>query len=265
LFYYCLITFSNGGCGNLVTDIAKVDINPNPIVILNDEQISEGEELKFCEGDTIYVKAKGAEKYIWNAGNTGDSISIWNIGDYRVVGVSKAGCMDTFNFSASYFDLMYYAIESDKNELTNEQSELHLWSEEILNSYYSWDFGDGETGSGYDVTHVYDITQDGYFDVDLIIINPFGCTEYAIKRIWTSLETTPNTFTPNGDGINDYYLDGWYKKIYNRNGILLYEGKEGWDGTYNGRDVANDTYFVIIYDSSEIGTKYKTNYVTVIR
>jgi hypothetical protein len=45
----------------------------------------------------------------------------------------------------------------------------------------------------------------------------------------------------------------------------LYEGQDGWDGTYNGKLVANDTYFVIVYDSSETGSQYRTGYVTVIR
>lgn len=265
MFYYCVITFSNGGCGNLTTTVTRVDINPNPIVVLNDEQISEGDELKFCEGDTIFIKASGAETYSWNAGASGDSMSVHNIGPYRVIGISNKGCKDTFNFSAAYFNLRYYTIQTDKDEITNEQNQVHLWSEEIPPSYYTWFFGDSLTGSGYDVTHTYDITQDGYFDVKLKIINPDGCLEEATKRIWTSLESFPNTFTPNGDGLNDYYMKGWRIQIYNRNGVLLYEGEEGWDGTYKGSPVANDTYFVIIYDTSESETAHKTNYVTVIR
>ncbi len=264
-FYYCLITFSNGGCGNLATDIAKVAINPNPIVILNNEQISEGEELIICEGDSIQINASGASSYTWNSGILADSLLLRDIGDYRVIGISELGCMDTFNFSVSYFDLMNYTIQSDKTEITNDQNQLHLWSEDIPTSYYTWDFGDGQIGHGSSFYHTYDIYQDGYFEVALEIINPYGCVERATKKIWVSLESFPNTFTPNGDGINDYFMNGWKIEIYNRNGILFYEGEEGWDGNYKGRPVANDTYFVVIFDSSEYGTTYKTNYVTILR
>jgi len=96
------------------------------------------------------------------------------------------------------------------------------------------------------------------------VINPNGCVEVASKRIPVSLASFPNTFTPNGDGINDIYLIGWHIQIYNRNGILIYEGKDGWDGTYKGKPVTNETYFVVIYDSSDEGTKFRTGYVTVI-
>ena len=41
----------------------------------------------------------------------------------------------------------------------------------------------------------------------------------------------PNAFTPNGDGINGVFMPGWNMKVYNRNGILVYEGDKGWDGT----------------------------------
>ena len=181
------------------------------------------------------------------------------------MGISDVGCTDTFYFSASYYDLMNYVIVSDKTEVTKDQNEVQFWTDYIPPSFYNWDFGDGTTGTGYTLNHTYDITQDGYFDVKLEVINPTGCIEQATKRIWVTMATIPNTFTPNGDGINDYYLVGWKLEIYNRNGILLYKGDQGWDGNYNGNPVANDTYFVVIYDSAENGTTFKTNYVTVIR
>lgn len=68
----------------------------------------------------------------------------------------------------------------------------------------------------------------------------------------------PNSFTPNGDGQNDYFsifTDFTVQKIenleiYNRWGIKVYERKdflpnnemEGWDGTFNGTGVNPDVY-----------------------
>ena len=61
----------------------------------------------------------------------------------------------------------------------------------------------------------------------------------------------PNVFTPNGDGINDIYLEGFelcFKNIVilNRWGQTMYEGTGGWDGRQNGVQATPGTYFYIV-------------------
>ena len=65
----------------------------------------------------------------------------------------------------------------------------------------------------------------------------------------------PNAFSPNGDGLNDYFATpGWYIKeyhltIYNRWGEKLFESNSlyhSWDGTYEGNVVENEAYVYII-------------------
>lgn len=67
----------------------------------------------------------------------------------------------------------------------------------------------------------------------------------------------PNAFSPNGDGINDIYKakDGYqsiiefHSYIFNRWGQKLYEWDDpagGWDGKYNGKDVKQGVYFVLV-------------------
>ncbi|WP_175404068.1 gliding motility-associated C-terminal domain-containing protein [Mucilaginibacter sp. PPCGB 2223] len=71
----------------------------------------------------------------------------------------------------------------------------------------------------------------------------------------------PNTFTPNGDSVNDtwsiaalaYYPD-CQVNVYNRYGSLVYQSKgysAAWDGTYKGKLLPVGTYYYLI----DLGTK----------
>ena len=263
VFYYCKIVYPDS-CNQLVSEPAKITVYPNPVVHFNNDVISDGGDLKFCQGDSIVVRVLGAQSYKWNDGSIDDSLIVDDIGNHSVIATSKEGCSKTVNFSSSYFGRMYYSIQSDKEEITNFDNSIHFWSDDIPNSIFEWDFGDGTIQEGVDLFHSYE-AKDGYYDVKLKVINPFECIEEITKRIWVKIVSLPNTFSPNGDGINDLYLKNMRIEIYNRNGILFYEGEDGWDGNYKGNPVANDTYFVIMNYSTENGTKYETNYVTVLR
>ena len=83
----------------------------------------------------------------------------------------------------------------------------------------------------------------------------------------------PNTFTPNGDGINDTweikYLDqyeGCDIEVYNSTGQLLYNNTgytKPWDGNYKGSPVPSGTYYFIIDPKN--GRKKIAGYVTILR
>ena len=221
-------------------------------------------EIKLCEGDSIVQRISNAVKHIWSDGSTADSLLIKHKGDYSVICTSTDGCLDTLNFKVTC-DLFNYTIQSDRNELTLDTKPLQLWSENIPFSKYYWDFGDGTVGEGDSLVHSFNILKEGYYDVKLKVINPNGCPEFTTKRFWIVNTSVVNTFTPNGDGINDVFLQGWHVKIYNRNGIQIYEGNDGWDGTFKGSLVSKGTYFFIMDYISESGPKYKEGYVMVIR
>ncbi|MBS1510509.1 MAG: PKD domain-containing protein [Bacteroidetes bacterium] len=83
----------------------------------------------------------------------------------------------------------------------------------------------------------------------------------------------PNTFTPNGDGINDtwkiQYLDlypSYRVQVFTRTGQLVYQStgnNNPWNGTFNGRPLPFDTYYYIIEPGS--GRKPITGYVTIVK
>lgn len=77
----------------------------------------------------------------------------------------------------------------------------------------------------------------------------------------------PNAFSPNGDGINDIYraknnyqsIVEFDAYIFNRWGQKLYEWHDpagGWDGKFNGKDVKQGVYFVLVKAKGADGRKY---------
>jgi len=235
-----------------------VNVDPGPMLSID-------KTPQFCTGDSVVIHVMGADKYRWSDNSVSDSIVIKHAGEYIVSGTSNSGCTSTLSFIASHFDFSDYTIQTDRTEVTSDNNPLHLWSESIEGSQYYWDFGDGKTDQGNDLSHIFEITKDGYYDVKLKIINSHGCVQLVSKRIWITQNAKPNTFTPNGDGKNDVFMKGWQIQVYNRNGILFYEGKDGWDGSRNGKPAANDTYFYVVYYTTESGSKTNTGFVTVIR
>lgn len=99
----------------------------------------------------------------------------------------------------------------------------------------------------------------GYYTYVLQGTTSNGCTGYDSIRITVSdgpYLHIPNAFSPNGDGVNDFFeiLASGYKrlnyyKIYNRWGQEVFYSnnfKRGWDGTFKGRDCEVGTYFWLL-------------------
>ena len=103
------------------------------------------------------------------------------------------------------------------------------------------------------------------------------CGAEVISKVTVSVADDikmPNTFTPNGDGINDKWVIGGINsypnplvQIYNRNGQLVFRSvgssASPWDGTYKGKNVPAGNYYYIV-DLNTNGIKLSGS-VTVIR
>lgn len=84
----------------------------------------------------------------------------------------------------------------------------------------------------------------------------------------------PNAFSPDGDGVNDFFeipcAQGDVKfNVFNRWGIEVYKNDayaNNWDGSYNGAPLPEGTYFYILkYSSDNINQLNKDGFITIRR
>jgi gliding motility-associated-like protein len=95
---------------------------------------------------------------------------------------------------------------------------------------------------------MYAFQDTGYFPVQLIVTNSYGCQDELTLAILVQEDFAvyiPNTFTPNGDGHNDVFFpqgigvdpDNYAMYIFDRWGNMIYTTTAwpgGWDGTVQG-------------------------------
>ena len=152
-------------------------------------------------------------------------------------------------------------------------------------AHYEWRFyKEGKRNAPYliryDKETSYTFTDAGTHRVELwaTFIQGTDTIEYT-NSYWTTTATAisitiaesklemPNAFSPNGDGINDVYKakNGWKiivkfeAAIYNRWGQKLYSWTDpagGWDGKFNGKDVKQGVYYVMVKAEGADGKKY---------
>ena len=119
------------------------------------------------------------------------------------------------------------------------------------------------------------------YDITLIVENSNGCMDTVTRIVRIQNEVlifAPNTFTPDGDELNQnwrVYIQGidvynFDLELYNRWGEIIWESHDPeatWDGTYGGEPVKDGTYvWKIRAFDAENDNKYEFNgFVNVLR
>jgi gliding motility-associated-like protein len=151
------------------------------------------------------------------------------------------------------------------NTLDRKNYELsgNITSEDSVN--YLWDLGDGATSSGSSFLHSYHIGTITFYKIALSATSIYNCSDSSFMLV-DVIPFIPNVFSPNNDGINDLFMPGIALQIFDRNGILIYEGNKGWDGTFKNKHVTPDTYFYQVqYKNSRQEVSAKKGFVTLVR
>jgi gliding motility-associated-like protein len=147
-------------------------------------------------------------------------------------------------------------------------------------SFWFWNF-DGE-GISNDQSPVFTFADTGRQEVMLIVTHESGCMDTLIQFIDIIPKVTffmPNAFTPNNDGINDFFqgngitegMDNFTMSIWNRYGELIFETnnpKDSWNGRKRntGRDSPNGVYvYIVNYTGPRKNNFELKGYATLIR
>ncbi len=180
---------------------------------------------------------------------------------------TDSGCENHFSYVQqvpSY--LSHVPVHADRQVIDENYPTVRFRTEVPSDMEGVWDFGDGTTAKGDSVIHTFDATSREYYDVTLRVMNADSCiTENSLRIEVLFLPKPINTFSPNGDGVNDIFMADYRIEIIDRNGLRIYAGDNGWDGTCKGRQVPEDTYFFRLYYRTADGERVKTGYVTLVR
>lgn len=181
----------------------------------------------------------------------------------------------------------FFAVIEDANGCTNAM-EVTVNSSEVISTTIATpdgvdfcesvsitlDAGTFETylWSNGETSPTIDVEDGGNYAVTVSDMD--GCEAMATVDLEDCGEwSMPNTFTPDGDGVNDTFgpvIEGNAVeiiefKIFNRWGNLVHQEKTPWDGTYDGDPHPSDVLVFIIQVETRDGVEVLNGDVTLIR
>lgn len=161
-------------------------------------------------------------------------------------------------------------IKISFQEIIESQNTNHYFSalsSTNLDGYYNWDFGDNTYSEDKNAKKHF--KDNGIYIVSLEYTSKMGCIKKAFKSIDVNKTTNllaPNSFTPNGDGLNDYFMPEGLKisgntfelNVYNKRGQIVFNSKNvsnAWDGfnQSTGQKCKNDNYIWVVQTTNENG------------
>lgn len=151
---------------------------------------------------------------------------------------------------------------------------------------YRWIFGDGDSSSLFNPVHQYPMLANTY-EVLLLAYTDKGCIDSAKGILKVQEEYTfyaPTGFSPNGDGLNDYFYiiahsiidEDFLIEVYDRWGEVIWssrtfyretEQSDQWDGSVNGGEIAPVGSYTwrVLFRDSHYRLHEETGVINIIR
>ncbi|MFK7787715.1 MAG: gliding motility-associated C-terminal domain-containing protein, partial [Crocinitomicaceae bacterium] len=243
------VVYTLGSC--IDSTEAIVTVSPAPI-------INAGNDVTVCDGESVILTATGGASYIWDNGisNGVEFIPSSGTTNYTVTGTDANGCTATDVVSVT---TLANPTSNASFTPTSGTAPLNVDFTNLSSggTSYFWDFGNGQSETTLTPSAVSTSYEAGIYTITLITLNG-SCQSTWIGYIEVLLGDpavieVPNVFTPNNDIINDVFLitsqnlERLEGSIFNRWGheIFTFDTIDfEWDGTTNGTEVTDGTYFI---------------------
>ena len=237
---YFVIVTGNNSCSNI--DSVLVKINPLPV-------FSVSPNSSVCFKSSVQLQASGGDTYIWNPtdgldnANINNPIATPNATTTYTVTIHENTCNTTDVLSTSLTVLPLPDVNAiSSNDLTCSLGSSQLNATGATN--YTWTPATGLNNSNIanpvatpDNTTLYKVIGkdvNGCINSDTVTVK----ADFNMNALYL----LPNSFTPNGDGINDCFGIKYWGivhdldfSIYNRFGERVFHTNDPsvcWDGTY---------------------------------
>ncbi|MEI6765335.1 MAG: PKD domain-containing protein, partial [Bacteroidota bacterium] len=264
--YFVTVT---DACGSLpATDSATVVVSPKPVPDFTLDNKTG------CGSLTVNITENTIPPHMIYEWTFGDSASLTsnisydqnpshfyaNAGEYTISLslTSLNGCTAEYHYPQAVivYPNPVAAFITTPQDITISEPYVAMVDQSINATHWTWDFDDPNSG-GQDYSteknpgHLYN--EVGEYHIKLFVENDNGCKDTAVKEVVVTDFFTffaPNAFTPDGDGLNDFYMpvgtnldkNGLKFEVYDRWDKLQYESSDWdkpWDGKFSNGQMAN--------------------------
>ncbi len=208
-------------------------------------------DLSYCGLDSVLLDAGNYSTYLWNTGDSTQTIQAFNDGVYSIEITDSLGCSALDSFQLFLHDLpLISSSVTQFNDGSGGDVELNISGNPPF--LFDWDM-DG-TGDFDDFQDQFALSPGTY---QVVVLDDNGCVDtidvFIDNEVFVFI---PTGISPNSDGVNDTWeiqginsLQDFQVKILNRWGNVLYSSKNEyvpWDGIYNGVRVPTSDYYYVI-------------------
>ncbi len=233
-------------------------------------------------GATISSFASGGSQpyaYLWSTGATDRNLSDVCCGEYVLEMTDANNCRTQSSITVTHTDAFENFSASATPERVFDGQQVRLYSSPIAGMFYTWSPAENLT-SPHSSSSMATMYQSTLFHVT--VSDGHGCK--AEDSVLVEVEVincgrpdiyVPNIFTPNGDGKNDVLfvvgekIESFSFEVFDRWGERVFatsDLREGWDGTYKGRQCDAAVYFYSLEVRCLGGKRYKEGGdITLIR